>query len=251
MKKSFILIASALTVFQLVSCDTTNPSKNTQDSEALLQIGKYMMERSINKASNAIAPAMTPADISEYKNQHAFPGVLVYWAGLLEKREGFDCSDKIIKFEYNVRYKGEEKIRTLGIQTNITLDKENNEVLFRATQGEGADSFYAFIGVKVSYDFETKTIGDYFLLMGSLNETYTKLTSVSCYAKEGDTFKVGTYEDCAETVDEIANPYIEMIPNATLAEKEDARNYMSDYCAAGDYYASIGGKSIITLTLAE
>lgn len=42
-----------------------------------------------------------------------------------------------------------------------------------------------------------------------------------------------------------------MIPSATLAEKEDAKNYMSDYCVAGDYYASIGGSSAITLAIVE
>lgn len=251
MKKAFILIASALTVFQLASCDATSKNANTQGGEALLQIGKYMMECSINKTSNAIKPAMTPADISQYNQQHAMPGVLVYFAGLLEQREGFDCSDKIIKFEYQVRYKGQQTINTLGIQTNIILDKENNEVLFRATQGQSANDFYTFVGVKVSYDFSTKTIGDYFFFMGSLNETYTKIINGNCYAKEDGVFKAGTYENCTQIVDEIVNPYIEMIPNVTLVEKEDAKNYMSDYCVAGDYYASIGGSSTITLTIVE
>lgn len=253
MKKSFLLLTAILSAFQLASCDSNNISGNSNNSEVLLQIGKKMMDISIDKTSNAISKAIVPADISLYRMQHAFPAVMVYWSGLLEKHPNFDCSDKIIKFDHKIQYP-DSVPTTLGIQINLVVDKDNNQVILRATQGTNANDFYAAVGVKVNYNFETKTIGDYFFCMASLDETH-KITSGQSYSKKGETFEIGNYLDedkeCANLVDDLMDPYIKMIPSATLIEGDEARTYMSDYCDAGDYYKTIGGTGIITCTVVD
>ncbi len=252
MKKSFILAAISLMTFQLVSCDVSSQSKNTNDSEVLLQIGRKMMDISIDKTSKTIVNAMAPVDASSYKLIHAFPGIIVYWTGLLEQRSSFDCTDKIIKFDHNIKYASESQPTTLGIQVNFTIDKENDEVYVGASQGANADDFRYGIGVKVNYDFETKTVGDYIFCRTYLDETH-KIQSGTCYAKTGAIFEKGDYSDaeCAKTMDDLMDPFVKLIPTAMLADGDEARNYMTDYCNAGDYYKTIGGEGVATSTVVD
>ncbi len=251
MKKSFIVMLPILSAFQLFSCDSSVSSIDSENSEVLMQIGKNMMETSIDKASQTSVKAMLPVDIKSYANDFIFPGVMVYWAGLLEKHPDFDCSDKIMKFEYKVSYP-ESQPRTLGTQINLLIDRDNDQIILRATQGENADDFKAGIGVKINYDFKRKTIRDYLFCRVNLDESHT-ITDGIIYSKNAKSFARGSYtdEDCSAITDDIMNPFIEMIPNAILVEGKQARTYMSDYCDAGDYYASIGGSGVIKTTLVD
>lgn len=200
------------------------------------------MKQSIDEApkQNALK-AMTTTDISQHKTEFYFPGIMVYFTGLLKKHADFDCSARIIKFEQKVQYNTSNTVYNLGMQLNLVIDRANNQIILRASQGENANHFYAVVGLNINYDFNSNKINNYFLFLGDFNDTYSKVTSGYCYSYEDSVLKVGNYEDCEQTVDDLMKPYIDLIPSATLIEGEESRTYMLDYCSAIEYAYSLTG----------
>lgn len=239
MKKYNKLALLAVCFAQLVSCNQVNTSIKKENSEALIQIGTQFMNESLESSKKNVLKAMTPTEIS--KPLMGYVGTFVYFTGLLEKHESFECSTNIIKFEHDIKYENSQK-QNFGMALNIICDRENNEIIFRGTQGNGQDDFYALLAMKINYDFTSKTIGDYFYVLATLEEnTYSKVVSAICYSMENNVFKIGQYEDAKDIVDDLVNPFIDMIPNATAISKDVSKIYMLDYASATDYYCSIGG----------
>lgn len=223
----------------LVSCNQVNTSIKKENSEALIQIGTEFMKESLESSKKNVFKAMTPTEIS--KPLMGYVGTFVYFAGLLEKHESFECSTNIIKFEHNIKYEG-CATQNLGMALNLICDRENNEIIFRGTQGNGQEDFCALLAMKIDYDFSSKTIGDYFYVLATLEDnTYSKVVGGTCYSMENDVFKTGQYEDAKDIADELINPFIDMIPNATAISKDLSKVYFLDYASANDYYNSIGG----------
>lgn len=189
MNKYNKLTLFAVCFIQLVSCNQVNTSIKKENSEALIRIGTQFMNESLTSSKKNVLKAMTPTEIP--KTELGYVGTFVYFAGLLEKHENFECSANIIKFEYDIKYKNCEKLN-LGMALNLICDRENNEIIFRGTQGNGQDDFRALIAMKINYDFSNKTIGDYFYVLADLEEnTYSKVVSGICYSMENDVFKTG------------------------------------------------------------
>ncbi len=76
---------------------------------------------------------------------------MVYFTGLLKKHADFDCSARIIKFEQKVQYNTSNTVYNLGMQLNLVIDRANNQIILRLSQGENANHFYAVSGLNINY----------------------------------------------------------------------------------------------------
>ena len=224
-----------------VESSADSSSQKEADREAVRRVGTYLLETSVSNSSSGVKKAMNPVDPSSYKSTLAFPGFITYWCSLLMNHSSFECSSRILKFEHMVRG-GNTDPYMFGCQLSVKVDRENDEIIVRGCQGQGADNFYAAMMMKVDYDFETNAIGDYFIFMGSFGDSY-KIERGTCYAQEGDTFKTGNYpdEETSPLADPMINAFVSMIPTSVLIEGDEARIYIEEYIQAGEYYESIGG----------
>jgi hypothetical protein len=223
---------------------SSDSSLKEADKEAVRNVGAYLLKNSISDSSSIIKQVMNPVDTSSssYKSNLAFPGIITYWCSLLMGHQSFDCSSQIIKFEHKVLWDGQSESFLFGCQMNVEVDRENNEIIVRGCQGEGADNYYAAMMMKVAYDFESKAIGDFFVFTGSFGDSY-EIIRGTCFAREGDVFKTSDYpdEEASPVADPMINVFVSMIPSAVLVDGDEARAYIEEYIQAGEYYKSIGG----------
>ena len=223
---------------------SSDSSLKEADREAVRNVGAYLLKNSISDPSSITKQAMNPVDTSSssYKSNLVFPGFITYWCSLLMAHQSFDCSSQIIKFEHKILWDGHTESFLFGCQMNVEVDRENNEIIVRGCQGEGADNYYAAMMMKVAYDFESKAIGDFFVFTGSFGDSY-EIIGGNCFAKEGEAFKTSNYpdEEASPVADPMIDAFVSMIPSAVLADGDEARAYIEEYIQAGEYYKSIGG----------
>ena len=203
-------------------------------SKTLKRIGTELM--TVTSSSSALKSNAVRRAVGS-RGDYAFVAMLAYWGGLLYQHDYYDSSDRIVKF--SGQYHEGEVLRTIGFQTNISMDLETGFVTMRGSQGYNADHYYATVIMEAQYDMENEELGDFYIATTSLDANHNPLSYQASKRIDG---VITFLEKSDETFNEFLtklNPYIEKIDDAYLEEDEEKiHSYCLDYEAAEEFYKS-------------
>ena len=176
LRNSFAI--GALTLGLLMGCSANNqkPSggnggegggsgEENNYSQVLKDCGSQIMQLSNSSQTPSSKRGFVP-----YQNAPAqaiaFPGVYMYWAGLLNEIEGVDIIDKAIAFAGTYRFNGMGGyIQQITFDLSVHFDEANNKFYFYGRQNVPAEYQYSYMVLTCDYNFTTKQFGGFSSLM--------------------------------------------------------------------------------------
>lgn len=124
---------------------------------------------------------LSPVDESHRGPEIKIPAVLLYLTGVIGEIDNVDVVNKafdftgVYEFDYGGGTEPNWHEQTIGLTINAKLDKDNNKVLFSGIEKVIVDDVVMandYIFIDLSYNFETKTLGDFKMYQQHPTEIY-------------------------------------------------------------------------------
>lgn len=195
--KRFVKLLSLGLLLTMASCSTSGGESSSSSSDSVVSSSEpeqetngtilkriaddmfdYFGASRDSLVNSSIKKAIEPVPENYRGPETQFPPIYLYFAGLLSDIDGVDLDNKAFQFVGNFEglYGASEyQDLVLDLTLHVHLDKDNNKVFFEGLQNMTLGSMEingVYFFVDISYNFATKTIGDFKLYMNQFSNFY-------------------------------------------------------------------------------
>lgn len=195
--KRFVKLLSLGLLLTMASCSTSEGESSPSSSDSV--VSSSMPEQETNGTilkriaddmfdyfgasrdslvHSSIKKAIEPVPDNYRGPELQLPPIYLYLSGLLSDIDGVDLDNKAFQFVGNFEgLYGENEYQdmVLDLTLHVHFDKDNNKVFFEGLQNMTLGSMTvngAYVFVDISYNFATKTVGDFKLYMNQFSNFY-------------------------------------------------------------------------------